>query len=250
MNSLTMKAGALILAMALCFSVVSLANAETEYPPRPDGTVSDLAGVLGEKTIEDLETLNDRLLDAAEGRVFVLTRHFLGGADAQQYADQVFKVWALEKDDALLLMVIGEEDFALSLGTGSKNALSTESRNTLLGAFRNAYKARQYDEALSTLTVSLGQAMAKAKGNTLNAAGLFGTASIQSTPQPKTVDDTWYGMFARDDYDARESSDEVFWEDWQNTWRSEETRTNWRSVIIWALVIYFLFFRRKRRNRR
>ena len=64
------------------------------------------------------------------------------------------------------------------------------------------------------------------------------------------MDDAWYGMFARDDYDAKENSDEVFWEDWQNTWRSEGTRTNWRSVIIWALVIYFLFFRRKRRSRR
>ena len=87
MNSLTMKAGALILALALCFSAVSLANAEREYPPRPSGTVSDLAGVLGEKTMEDLETLNQRLNDAANGRIFVLTRHFLGGADAQQYAD-------------------------------------------------------------------------------------------------------------------------------------------------------------------
>lgn len=250
MNSLFTKMGALVLALALCFAAVSLANAETEYPPRPDGTVSDLAGVLGEKTLEDLEALNDRLDSSAGGRIYVLTRHFLGGADAQQYADQVFKVWSLEEGDALLLMVIGEEEFALSLGADSKNALSTESRNTLLGAFRNTFKARQYDEALANLTVSLGQAMAKAKGNTLSDTGLFGTAAIQSTPQPQTVDDAWYGMFARDDYDARENSDEVFWEDWQNTWQTEETRTNWRSVIIWALVIYFLFFRRKRRNRR
>ncbi len=250
MNSLFAKMGALVLALVLCFAAVSLANAETEYPPRPDRSAADLAGVLGEKTLEDLETLNDRLESAGGGRIYVLTRHFLGGADAQQYADQVFKVWNLEKDDALLLMVIGEEEFALSLGANSKNALSAESRNTLLGAFRNAYKARQYDEALANLTVSLGQTLAKAKGNTLSDTGLFGITAIQSTPQPQTVDDAWYGMFARDDYDAKENSDEVFWEDWQNTWRSEGTRTNWRSVIIWALVIYFLFFRRKRRSRR
>ena len=250
MNSLFTKMGALILALALCFAAVSMANAETEYPPRPAGTAADLAGVLGEKTLEDLEALNGRLEDAAGGRIFVLSRHFLGGADAQQYADQVFQVWGLSDSDALLLLVIGEEDFALSLGGVIKNAMPAETRNTLLGTFRSAYKARQYDEALANLTVSLGQTMAKALGDTLDASGLFGTAAIQSTPQPQTVDDSWYGMFARDDYDARESSDEVFWEDWQNTWRSEETRTNWRSVIIWALVIYFLFFRRKRRSRR
>lgn len=248
MNSLFMKTGALLLALALCLGTVSLAYAETEYPPRPDRTVSDLAGVLGEQAIEDTETLNERLLDAAGGRIFVLTRHFLGGADTQQYADQVFKVWNLEKDDALLLIVIGEEDFALSLGANSKNALPTESRNTLLGTFRNAYKARQYDEALAALVLSLGQTMAKAKGNSLDAVGLFGTAAIQSTPQPQTVDDYWYGMFARDDYDARKNDDETYWEDRQNQWRFEESSINWRSVIIWGLVIYFLFFRRKRRR--
>ena len=250
MNSLFTKMGALLLALTLCFGTVSLANAETEYPPRPSGTAADLAGVLGEKTLEDLETLNGRLEEAAGGRIFVLTRHFLGGADVQQYADQVFKVWGLEMGDDLLLMVIGEEDFALTLGAGIKNAMPAESRNTLLGAFRNTFKNRQYDEALANLAVSLGQTMAKAGGSTLNTAGLFGTAAIQSTPQPKTLDDYWYGMFARDDYDARESDNDKFWQDWQNQWHYEETRINWRSVIIWGLVIYFLFFRKKRRHRR
>ncbi len=56
-------------------------------------------------------------------------------------------------------------------------------------------------------------------------------------------------MFARDDYDSREDYDEKYWQNWQNEWRYEETSINWRSVIIWALVIYFLFFRKKRRNR-
>ncbi len=250
MNSLLTKTGALLLALILCVGTVSTVNAETEYPPRPEGTVSDLAGVLGEKTIEDLETLNRRLEDAAGGHIFVLTRHFLGGADAQQYADQVFKVWGLDFNDALLLLVIGEENFALTLGAIIKSAMPAETSNTLLGAFRNTYRNRQYDEALADLSLSLGQTMAKAGGGTLNTAGLFGTAAIQSTPQPQTVDDYWYGMFARDDYDARQNDDDTYWEDWQNQWRYEESSINWRSVIIWGLVIYFLFFRRKRRGRR
>ena len=81
MNSLFTKASALLLALVLCLGTVSLAHAETEYPPRPSGTVSDLAGVLGEKTLEDMETLNRRLEEASGSRIFVLTRHFLGGAD-------------------------------------------------------------------------------------------------------------------------------------------------------------------------
>ena len=81
------------------------------------------------------------------------------------------------------------------------------------------------------------------------AISFFGAAAIQSTPQPQTVDDYWYGMFARDDYDARENDNDRYWQDWRNQWNYEETRINWRSVIIWGLVIYFLFFRRKRRRR-
>ena len=56
-------------------------------------------------------------------------------------------------------------------------------------------------------------------------------------------------MVARDDYNSREDWDEKYWQSWQDEWRYEESSINWRSVIIWALVIYFLFFRRKRHRR-
>ena len=240
---------ALLLALTVFLCLAPASHAATEYPPRPAGTVADLASVLGEKTIEDLETLNGKTEEAASYRLFVLTRHFLGGADAQQYADQVFSVWNLEKGDALLLLVIGEEEFALALGADTKTALPQEARNTLLGSFRNAYKARKYDEALADLASQLSQAVAKATTVTLNLTGYFSQEAIQSTPQPQAADDWWYGMFARDDYDSREDWDEKYWQSWQDEWRYEESSINWRSVIIWALVIYFLFFRKKKRNR-
>ena len=244
------KITALFAALLLCLSLTAPALAATEYPPRPSGTVADLAGVLGEKTIDDLETLSQRLESASGGHIFVLTRHFLGGADAQQYADRVFEVWNLDAQDALLLMVIGEESFALSLGKSAKSALSQEALTSFLGSFRTAYLNRDYDRALADLAVSLGEALAKAGGNALNTSGLFGTAAIQSTPQPQTASDWWYGMFAQDDYEARWDHDESSWNEWQDEWRYEETSINWRSVIIWALVIYFLFFRKKKRNKR
>ena len=241
------KIAALILALALCLTLVSAADAATEYPPRPSGSVSDLAGVLGEQTIQDLETLNDRLSDGGSGKLFVLTRHFLGGANVQQYADKVFEVWSLDDNDALLLMVIGEESYALSLGSAAKKAIPGDIQTSLLAShFRSAYLNRGYDEALADLAVNL----AKAFGGTPYTSGLFGQAAIQSTPQPQSSSDWWYGMFARDDYDARESDDEIYWEDWQTQRYYEETSINWRSVIIWGLVIYFLFFRRRRRRGR
>lgn len=241
---------ALLLALALCFGVLPAACGETEYPPRPAGAVADLAAVLGEKTVEDMETLRERSMDGAGFGLYVLTRHFLGGVAVQQYADKVFEVWGLGDTDALLLMVIGEESYALSLGAVAQKALPAETKTTLLGSFRTSYLNRQYDASLADLSVGLTQALAKAYGGTLDASGLLGRDAIQSTPQPQTVSDFWYGMFARDDYDALEDNDAANWRSWQNERQYEENHINWRSLIIWGLVIYFLFFRRSRRKRR
>ena len=241
---------ALALALMLCVGLAAPAFAETKYPPRPQGTVADLAGVLGEQTISDMETLNTRLDTAAGGKLYILTRHFLGGVNASNYAKKVFDVWGLDKNDALLLMVIGEETSAIALGSAAEKAVPNDTQISLLANhFRTPFLARKYDEALADVTVQLGQTLAKAKNQTLDVTGLFGQTAIQSTPQPQTTDDWWYGMFARDDYDARENDNDRYWQDWQNEWRYEETRINWRSVIIWGLVIYFLFFRRRRRRK-
>ncbi len=242
---------AFVLALMLCAGLAAPAFAATKYPPRPQGTVADLAAVLGEQTISDLETLNAKLNTATGGKVYVLTRHFLGGVNAANYAKKVFDVWGLGKNDALLLMVIGEETYALALGGDAEKALPNDTQISLLANhFRNPFLARKYDEALADTARQLSQTLAKAKNQTVDTTGLFGQTAIQSTPQPQTADDWWYGMFARDDYDARESDNDKFWQDWRNQWNYEETRINWRSVIIWGLVIYFLFFRKKRRHRR
>ncbi len=242
---------ALALALMLCAGLAAPAFAETKYPPRPQGTVADLAGVLGEQTIADMETLNTRINTAAGGQLYVLTRHFLGGVNAANYAKKVFDVWGLGSNDALLLMVIGEETYAIALGSTAEKTVPTDTQISLMANhFRTPFLARQYDEALADVAVQLGQTLAKAKNQSLDVTGLFGQTVLQSTPQPQTTDDWWYGMFARDDYDARESDNDRYWQDWRNQWNHEETRINWRSVIIWGLVIYFLFFRKKRRHRR
>ena len=236
------RAFALVLALIVCLGVLPAARADTDYPPF-QGIVADVAGVLGEETIADLKTFSDRLEMATGGHVYVLTRHFLGGADANQYAQKVFEVWSLTDRDALLLMVIGEETYALALGAVAKAALPSETQTSLLGAqFRPAYLNRQYDEAVGSLAVALGQALAKNTGETINVNGLFGRASVQSTPRPQSSNQMWQGMFAQDDYY------EEPW-NWDYEWEYEDTHINWRGLLIWGLVIYFLLFRRKRHRR-
>ena len=223
---------ALLTALVLCLSAAPWALADTEYPPF-QGIVADTAGVPSESTIADLGALSDRLAAETNGHIYVLTRHFLGGANAQEYAQKVFEAWNLTDQDALLLMVIGEESYALAAGSFVKSFLGAEKLNSLLATqFRTEYLSRAYDAAVAALAVELGRSMAKAAGETLNVAGLFGRVAYASTPQPQSWNDMWQSMFAQDDYD-------------------EGSGINWRGILIWGLVIYFLFFRRKKkRNRR
>ncbi len=233
---------ALLTALVLCLGALPWAQADTEYPPF-QGIVADMAGVLSEETAADLKTLSDRLEDVTGGQIYVLTRHFLGGANAQEYARKVFEVWGLGDQDALLLMVIGEENYALHVGSLVNSWLSAEVRNNLLAnSFRTSFITdRNYDKAAADFSVALGQALAKATGGTLDVSGLFGRAALSSTPQPQSWNEIWQGMFAQDDY----QDDSL---NWVSEWEKEESHINWRGLLIWGLVIYFLFFRRKNRG--
>lgn len=235
------RLGALILALALCLSLALPVRAETEYPPF-QGIVADMAGVLSDRTIEDLKALSGRLEEETGGHLYVLTRHFLGGAQASQYAQRVFEVWGLNDQDALLLLVVGEDTYALALGAWAKQALPQETQTSLLANhLRTAYLARQYDAAVADFALNAARSLAKAAGETLNVAGLFGQAAAPATPQPQSIHEIWQGMFAQDDYT------EDPW-NWEYEWEYEDTHINWRGILIWALVIYFLFFRRRRRR--
>lgn len=231
------------LILLVCLTALPAARAE-DYPPF-QGIVADMAGVLSEDAVKDLKELNETLENAVDGHVYVLTRHFLGGVSAQTYADQVFKVWELKENDVLLLMVVGEESYAVAAGSQAKNSLTKESLNMLLANhFRAAFLNREYSRAAGETALALAQALAKAQGTGLN-VNQTPTAeeTPAATPQPQTWEEIWEGMFARNDYQEK-------YQDWTKDWEQEEHKANWGSIIIWALVIYFLFFRKKRRGRR
>lgn len=213
------------------------ARAETGYPAC-QGVVSDWAGVIGGQTAQDLEALSDRLCDQIGGRLYIAARHFLGGADAKAYAAGVFSAWELGEEDGLLLLVIGEESYALHLGERARALLPADGQLTLLaGQLRTPFLARDYDGALTAFAPAYATALAKAEGVSVSLSGLFGQAeqAVQSTASP-VADSLWQSMFGQDISDG---------ENWPQEQQEEEKRLNGRSLLIWALVIYFLFFRKK-----
>lgn len=235
--------GIFLFALLLCAALFSVALGETAYPAS-QGTATDLAGVLGEATIADLSALSQRLEAATKGKCYVITRHFLGGADARAYARGLFNAWGLGEEDGLLLLVIGEEGYALALGSRAEKALPADAQTALLAThFRSAYLKREYDAAVADFSAALSQALAKAEGKSVKTAGLFGQADIQATPAPQAWDSfradmstLWQDMFGEEEA-ATARAEEA----------REERKTNWKTILIWGLVIYFLFFRKKRR---
>lgn len=231
------------LCLLLCLALLPVARGENQLPA-PQSAVTDLAGVLSDETVRDISTLSERLDDTAWGEVYVVTRHFLGGADVRAYAQTLFRDWNLDEWDALLLLVIGEESYALVLGEAAEAAVPADTQTSLLATrFRRAYLNREYDAAVAELLVPLAESLARAQGESLKTAGLFGQAEIQATPAPQDwngfrqdINSMWQDMFG-----------EVFYEEQQQAPVNEDPGISWRTILIWSLVIYFLFFRKRRK---
>lgn len=232
-------------AVACCLLMIFLlspspfaAFSESAYPAC-QGTVTDLANVLGEDTIRDLTELSARTGKAIGGKIYVVTRHFLGGEDAKKYADGLFAAWELGEKDALLLLVIGEENYALALGGEIKGKIPADNQTGLLGThLRSAYLNREYDRAAADFFLNYVQAAGKAYGRTVSVSGLLGEAALQSTPAPVSLSQVLGSMF------GKESPDEI-----EQHEKDDEDSVNWKGIIIWGLVIYFLFFRKRKKPR-
>lgn len=222
----------LSICLLLCLLFLPGAQAENVHP-----ALTDWAGVMTEQTAEDLSLLSERLLEKTEGRLYVVTRHFLGGRNHQEYARELFQDWQLMETDGLLLMVIGEEKFALEMGQKAENLLSGERRTALLAAFRTAFLARDYEGAVAAFAPDYAKALSK----DVNTAGLFGSEEIKTPTAWENAGALWQDMFGQPSQDA---------EDWRREQEQEETESNWKTVIIWGLVIYFLFFRKKKKKKK
>lgn len=241
----------LILSALIMASLWAAPAMAISYPDN-QGTVLDTAGVLGAQTIKDIETLSERCESAYGGRVYVVTRHFLGGMDAASYAQGLFDNWKLTANDALLLMVIGEETYAAQYGLEARKALSGEEGAVLLGKhLRTAYLNRQYDAALAAFLPEMAEKIAKYRGASISISGLFGQEAIQSTPAPKQGSFNWSGFITSGDvnwtdYDDQNTAD-VNKE--QTSQAEKSTGFSFKKLIIIALILYFLFGRKGTKNR-
>ena len=238
----------IVAVLALCLGLMIPAQADVQYPPS-QGIVTDLSAdptkdhtgkALQSETRQYLEELAEKMENASLGKFYVAVQDFIGGQDARDYAQALFSAWELGSGDVLLLMVIGEETAALAVGEEAQKALPRqEQTNLLANHFQAAYKNFEYDRAVQELGVQVADSLAKAAGKTVQFGGLNAAASTaaqttsNTAPSAPGAEDFW--PFSTKDEDTSSSS-------------SRRSSFNWKGWLIWGLVIYFLFFRRKRKK--
>lgn len=241
------------LALAAALALFALPGQALQSFPARAGSVVDDAAVLDAQTVRDIDALN--ALQADTGLAcHVVTRHFLGGAEAQSYCDGLFDAWALGEEDALLLLVIGEEKYAFSAGGAISQSLSGDRLNALLsGKLRTPYlTARDYDGAVGAFLLGLAEASAQARGKTARTDGLFGTSPAQSgadTNQFFATEDWWRGFFSGEGESYGVAGGAVYDPgDYQAA--QPDTGFSGRKLVIIIIALIFIADRRKRQGKK
>ena len=246
----------------VCFALILLLLLLTSVSyavtyPAQRGVVNDDADVLSDATVKDIEKLNDRFSDV---RFIVVTRHFLGGADTQDYCDNLFKAWNLYESDLLLLLVIGEERYAVTAGIAVTSALPSDGINNLLSSkLRKAFiQDRDYDGAVGSFILGTATQVARTNGTSLSTAGLFGTetqtqssnSSSGSTLFTTNLTGNWWNSFfsngeAVDDEFPHSVSYTLY-----ETDNSSSSGFSFGKIILIAIVVmFFIRSRTKRINK-
>lgn len=245
----------------VCFALILLlllltpVSFAVTYPVQR-GNVNDDADVLSDVTVKDIETMNDRFIDA---RFIVVTRHFLGGADVQDYCDNLYKAWNLGENDLLLLLVIGEERYAVAAGVGVTSALPSDGINTLLSSkLRTAFiQDRDYDGAVGSFILGAATQIARTNGTSLNTAGLFGTetqaqnsgSSSGSTVFTTNLTGNWWNSFFSngqvEEYEYTQPTSYTLYE----TDGGSSGFSFGKVILIAVVVMFFIRTRAKRLNR-
>lgn len=235
----------LLFSILLIFTAVS-AGAESAYPAR-QGTVTDLADVLPDDTEKDLVKLSDRYSDATDGEFYIVTRHFLGGRDVNAYARELFDAWHLSGSDVLLLMVIGEESYAMAMGSETMLVLPQETVDTCFGSyFHQPFMARQYGKAAADMAKETLSRIVSGWGGKLNTTGLFGTQNWQVV-HVDAIEQELNSMFSSLFDNLPEVAEEI---EEKPTLLQEDKSTGislWKVILI-LIILRTVFRKRRRRN--
>jgi uncharacterized protein len=138
---------------------------------KPQGYVSDFAGVVDAPSKAELESYAARVQQATGAQLAFVTVESLQGEPIEDVANDLFRAWGIgrkgEDDGALVLLSIGDHKSRLEVGGGLGGAVPDGMAGLLLDDMRPALRQNQYGAAFVAAAARLGSTIAQSKGVSL-----------------------------------------------------------------------------------
>jgi uncharacterized protein len=161
--------------LALCAGillVVAPAAAVDWKALKPQGYVSDFAGVVDAESKATLESYCTRLEQATGAELAFVTVKTLEGDPIEDVTNDLFRAWGVgkkgEDNGAMVLLSVNDRKSRLEVGFGLGGIVPDGMAGLLLDDMRPALRAKQYGQALIAAADRLGSTIAQAKGVTLS----------------------------------------------------------------------------------
>lgn len=221
-----------------------------------DNPVDDLAGVFSTEFVSDLSRYAQLMREKLGIPFSVVTRHFLGGKNIQTYANQTLESLPDSDKAILLVLVIGEESYAIAIGDESHQFLSPEKAEALLNDyFRTPYLSdRAYEKAVASFTLQAGNYLEGRLGIRMNAASSLSpyTKSVADelvlpTIQPHNSENIFGSIFEN----ASKSREDAkrYDEDARYAEEDDEKGLSLFQIALIGFVLYKIFGRGKKNNK-
>ena len=140
---------------------------------KPQGYVSDFAGVIGGANRQQLENYCGVVERSTGAQVALVTIPSLRGEPIEDVANTIFRAWGVgqkgKNEGILLLLAIQDRRSRLEVGYGLEPILPDGLSGSILREMRPALRQQQYGEAMLAAASTIGTDIAEAKHVTLNA---------------------------------------------------------------------------------
>jgi len=140
---------------------------------KPQGYVSDFAGVVDQRSKGELESYAARVQQATGAQLAFVTVQTLEGEPIEDVANDLFHTWGIgqkgEDNGALVLLAIQDHKSRLEVGGGLGGAIPDGMAGLLLDDMRPALRQNQYGPAFLAAAERLGSTIAQSKGVTIAA---------------------------------------------------------------------------------
>jgi uncharacterized protein len=135
---------------------------------KPQGYVSDFAGVVDAQSRAELDSYAAQVKQATGAELAFVTLKSLQGEPIEDVANDLFHAWGIgqkgEDNGAMVLLSIGDHKSRLEVGGGLGEAVPDGMAGLLLDDMRPALRENQYGPALLAAAERLGSTIAQSKG--------------------------------------------------------------------------------------